>query len=1647
MKKILLFILPVFCCFASNAQVTGVKNIPGDYATIAAAITALNTSGVGAGGATINITAGHAETAPAGGYKLGTATLNASTSAANRLRFVGTNNVITSPVGTTTNLDGIFSILGTDFVSISNLTFVESAANTTATTAMEWGIGLFNLNSASPFDGCQNDTIRNCTFTLNRTIATPSKGIFMAHQVVSSVTALSPTATADLHNNNAVYGCTFSNMITAVYFGGATSANDQGNDIGGSSPATGNSMTNVMGALYSSIGAVTCTYQTNANISYNTINNTANGGTNAIATAWGIYAYGPSCTYTVNNNMITMVEASISTAYAVYGIYGNAGLANITAQNNSVDITETAGASAVNNIAIFLPNGNNTNISNNTVKQTMALSGTTYGIYTTSTGNLTVNGNTVTQTSSAATSSQFYSIVNGGTATSETVQNNVFLNTNVSAPGTLGFMALIYTANSTGNKTISGNSISGTVTHNSSSDFYAILGNPASAPAAGTATIASNNFSNINKSGSGGLYGIYYTPNVATSQNYDFHDNILTNLVSTGTGPVVAMYYGSGNTANIYQNLISGIASAGSAFAIYSNTPSTVNASVYKNDIGNISSSGTNGFAGGVTVNAGTTTNVHNNFIYDLRAGSTSNTSDAVRGISLLSTVASSNINVYYNTINLNATSTGTNFSTSGIYHTASATATTAALDMRNNIIVNNSTANGTGNSAVYRRSGTALNNYKTTSNNNLFYAGTPSATKLIFSDGTNNDQTLAAYQARVTPADAASISLAPNFLSASNLHLAAQANCAIDGKAAPIAGYTIDIDGETRNASTPDIGADEFANTFVLTITNPAAVCTPATVNITAAAVTAGSSAGTLTYWADAAATTAIPPANGTPSAISVPGTYYIKLDNGIGCSDIKPVVVIINTAANATISYTGSPYCQNAGTANVTLTGSTGGTFTSTAGLSLNASTGAVTLGTSTAGTYTVTYTIPASGSCSTFVTTASITITAAPAATISYTGTPYCQNAGTATVTQTGTTGGTYSSTTGLSLNASTGAVTLGTSTPGTYTVTYTIAAAGGCPVFTTTTTITVTATPNATISYTGSPYCQNAGTATVTQTGTTGGTYTSTTGLSLNASTGAVTLGTSTPGTYTVTYTIAAAGGCAAFTTTTTITITATPNAAISYAGSPYCQSAGTATVTQTGTTGGTYASTTGLSLNTTTGAVTLGTSTPGTYTVTYTIAAAGGCAAFTTTATITITATPNATISYTGTPYCQNAGTANVTRTGTAGGTYTSTTGLSINASTGAVTLGTSTPGTYTVTYTIAAAGGCAAFTTTTTITITATPNATISYAGSPYCATGTATVTRTGTAGGTYASTTGLSLNASTGDVNLATSTPGTYTVTYTIAAAGGCAAFTTTTTITINSFSVAPTGATTSVTTSCGPTTATLSVTGGLLGSGASWKWYSASCGGTAVGTGASITLNVTGTTTYYVRAEGICNNTTCASVTVTINPQPTISVTASPYTSLMPGMVTTLTANISPVVTGNVITWYRNNIVVPGATSATLAVTVDELGSYTARVTSPFSCTALSGAVVIKDSVTDKLFISPNPNNGLFNIRYHSAALNFGFLRTVLIYDSKGALVYNKRIEVTAPYSSMAVDMRKNGKGMYTVVVADYQGRTLTQGKVVIQ
>ena len=146
---------------------------------------------------------------------------------------------------------------------------------------------------------------------------------------------------------------------------------------------------------------------------------------------------------------------------------------------------------------------------------------------------------------------------------------------------------------------------------------------------------------------------------------------------------------------------------------------------------------------------------------------------------------------------------------------------------LRNNIIVNLSTSQGTGGyTVVYRRSaGTAnmLNNYATTSNNNLFYTGTPGALRLIYSDGASSAQTLAAYKAgaftsgTIAPRDQASVTESPTFISttgadATFLHINTSTDTQIESGAVNISSITVDFDGDIRQGNTGYTGASTTA-------------------------------------------------------------------------------------------------------------------------------------------------------------------------------------------------------------------------------------------------------------------------------------------------------------------------------------------------------------------------------------------------------------------------------------------------------------------------------------------------------------------------------------------------------------------------------------------------------------------------------------------------------------------------------------------------------------------------------------------------------------------------------------------------------------------------------------------------------------------
>ena len=323
--------------------------------------------------------------------------------------------------------------------------------------------------------------------------------------------------------------------------------------------------------------------------------------------------------------------------------------------------------------------------------------------------------------------------------------------------------------------------------------------------------------------------------NVGATGPFQVYNNTFSAMnftgIITGSPVISAISCAAGTGSNIYNNVVTNIsigAATSSASPVIDGilVAGGTSTNVYKNKIFGLTTNttGTTTVVNGIRISAGTTNTVYNNLIGNLSASASASV-DAIRGISITSTTAASTNNVYYNTVYLTG-SGGSNFGTSGIYHAASATSTTATLNLRNNIIVNNCTPSGTGLVVAYRRSaGTAgmLTNYASTSNNNLFYAGAVGA--YIYHDGTSNAATMTAYKSGVftagtiSPRDAASFTENPPFVSTTGgnagfLHINTSVATQIESNGPAISGITDDYDGDTRNATTPDIGADEGAFT-----------------------------------------------------------------------------------------------------------------------------------------------------------------------------------------------------------------------------------------------------------------------------------------------------------------------------------------------------------------------------------------------------------------------------------------------------------------------------------------------------------------------------------------------------------------------------------------------------------------------------------------------------------------------------------------------------------------------------------------------------------------------------------------------------------------------------------------------------------------
>lgn len=817
MKRLITLLSLLIITQLTFGQLSGDKYIQssgGDYTTIAAAVTDLNAHGVGGSGVTFHVEAGHTEsiTAPISI----TATGTAATPIIFQKNGAGVNPKITAYVGTASPSsavqDGIWNLVGSDYVTIDGIDLFDP--NSTNPATMEYGYAFFKANTS---DGCQYNTIKNCNVSLSRVnnasgsgpSTEGSKAINVTNALVTAqVSVVTVAAASGSHSYNKFYSNTLQNCNYGVVLSGYNASSpyslgDTGNDIGGNSSATGNTILNFGGASGATNPAagVRANYQWGINISFNTLNNNNGSGANHPNTLRGIYGQnGATANVTINNNTITLQGGGTSS--------------QLSAIENAIGSTAAS---------------NTVSISNNIIQNctyTTATTGILYCIYNTSTAaTVNITNNVINNLSLAGTSTT--PLIEGGSPPVLNISGNSI--SNISRNGASGTTHCIKMT-SPANVTINGNTVDGVSWTNTTStgSINGIYGLSSS----GNVTITNNIVRNLNTPTTGGLVGIREwgsstgTKTVQNNQVYNFS----TTTGGAGGGSFAGIYLSTGNI-EISNNAVYALNSSGTtggtsgyAYGIWISGGTTNQ--IFKNNIYNLSSTSTNPVVAGINVTAGTTNTIYNNFISDLRTPA-ANAANPLIGINV---TGGTTDNIFYNTVFLNGTSSGALFGSTGLFVSTSPT-----VDLRNNLIVNISSPNGlTGYTVAYRRATTTLTSYGANSNNNDFYAGTPGTYNLIFFDGTNARQTMADYKSWVAPRDANSFSENPPFedvaVTPYDLHIQTDVATQCESGGVAIGVITDDFDGNTRQ-DPPDVGADEFEGT-------PLPLCddTPATAIITGA-------------------------------------------------------------------------------------------------------------------------------------------------------------------------------------------------------------------------------------------------------------------------------------------------------------------------------------------------------------------------------------------------------------------------------------------------------------------------------------------------------------------------------------------------------------------------------------------------------------------------------------------------------------------------------------------------------------------------------------------------------------------------------------------------------------------------------------------
>ena len=1646
-----------------SAQLTGTKNIPGDYATLALAITDLNTVGVGAGGVVINLLPGNPQTAPAGGYQITTNT----GSAANPIGIVGNGNTITASAALTVGslTDGIFKIIGADYVGITGFVMMENPANTVTTPASnnmtEWGVALL---ISSTTNGAQNNGIYGNTISLNRSYSN-TWGVYsnVRHPATVITTTVDPTATTGANSSNTIVSNVISNVNMGMAFIGSANPAymDLFNVIG--TPSLPNTITNWGGqaaasGYISNSGTSYCIFMnhqkrysirgntiTSANvaptvtfraivhdntagtptgsypvaISQNTITMTSgqtSGNYRAIVAA---SQAGPNpCDLTIDSNLVqNCALTGVGSSTTFFGIGVANGFTSLDIRYNRIlNTTSTATTGGFNGIQVTgsisansqITFNNIGNTSNNAVTFSAATSGNITGISFTGTASAGV-GLSISDNNFAG-----FVLNAGGTGTVDIIQetgavpfvflsNNVFANLNINTTGNTTLINNNMAGSATSNTSITGNSIFGSFTKAGAGASVTTLISGTGASLAGAIRVVQNNdFQNVT-SASPTLIGINETGGAANGIVRTISGNTFTNWTgaatvvgidanATTTGSVVSnnmissitctaggftgIRFGTncGGSMGCYNNTVSSITAAaaidllrvntatysggieiasnilsgascsstsqlvlgiahggsgpnlthnntifdltaannavGGASAIYGNFGGSGNA-VYANKIYDISNTNANGTANGIFIVSTTSVSIYNNLIGDITAPNSTN-GLAVVGID--NQCASGTVNLYYNSIQLAGTG-GSGFGSACIN-----SATGSTLVLKNNLGVNLSTPVGTGRAVAYRRATTALGTYSNSSNNNSFYSGAPSANNLIYFDGTNADQTLAAYQTRVSPRDAASVSVnapfssivgsAPDFL-----HIPAATASLLESGGSTVAGITDDWDTDVRpgpagsvngGAIAPDIGADEFDGILMTCSGSPSggtastSSSNPQCAGSTFDLLLSGHSTGIpFTYQWQESATSGGPYTNiagataTTYTTVALSNTmYYVCVVtctvSGMSSTSTE-VACNINPAPTISFSPASPSLCAGGSPVNVVASGANTYVWSPATGLSSSTVNNPDASPASTT-TYTV---VGTDVSGCTGSNTVTVTVNSLPTVGVSASPNPLC-NGGTSVLTGSGAS--TYvwmpMFTSGTTVNVSPSSTT-------SYTVQGTDV--NGC---TNTNTITVTVVPSPTVTASADFTTVCSGSP-VTLTGSGATTYLWNPG---SVSGSPVVVNPTANTTYTVVGTDAS--GCTG-TDMVSITVIAAPSVSATATPSTIC--AGDVT-TLDGFGASSYTwmpgSLSGSSVNDNPSSTT-------TYTVTGTDGF--GC---TGTATVLVTVNPLPTVSASASPsaICDG-GSSSLSATGANG--YLWIPGFQVGTP---VTVSPLSTTTYTVVGTDV--NGCSAQATT---TVTVNPLPTVTASATPATICQGSSVTLDGFGASTYSWMPGSLSGASVTDSPSSTTT---YTVTGTDV--NGCTG-TATAMVTVNP---APSiGASASATTICeGSFTM-------LMGSGGNtYLWMPGSL------SGANQIVSPAVTTTYTVTGTDGNGCTGTATITINVNPRPVVSISGS--NTYCQGGSTTLTSNLGPG-----YQWYLNGFQIPGATSQTYAASAP--GVYNVMVTLISGCndSAAVGITVIEN------------------------------------------------------------------------------------------